>query len=40
MKEGFEESLKERESAYLAKIKELTANNDQGTCSVLNAHGS
>jgi len=30
LKEQFEETLKEREAAYLAKIKQLTENNDQG----------
>jgi len=30
LKEQFEATLKEREAAYMAKINEITANNDQG----------
>jgi len=40
LREEFEGLLKERETAHVAKVKELTANNDEGACSTLTVHVS
>jgi len=35
LKAQFEEKMKDREAAYQAKIDEITANKDQGTCNMI-----